>query len=270
MRESLSRLVTALERSRTITLAALVAQIPFEFRYSFAGLSNLQWTFVLLVVVSLPLLLTNWRDFQKDRLALGASLFVAVQWIASFYAPEFNGNAYKAAIRFTAGLLLLFIARNASNQATVLRVWVIASFVAAAYALIAQAGFGETLFRNNEFFVGRVQRLSGSFEYPNVAAAYFAISLALVWRSAFRAAVRWAGALLLWSALILTFSRGSAVAVLTILIADALLTWKKHGEWQRPVQAIVAAVIAAAIITAFSPVEARGFEVPAGFESFLR
>ena len=67
-----------------------------------------------------------------------------------------------------------------------------------------------------------------------------------------------------------TVKRGAAVAVLTILIAAALLTWKKHGEWQRPVQAIVAAVIAATIITAFSPVEARRFEVPAGFESFLR
>ena len=53
------------------------------------------------------------------------------------------------------------------------------------------AGLGATsLFRTEEFYIGQIQRLSGSFEYPNTAAAYFAMSLPFVWWSSFRPAVK--------------------------------------------------------------------------------
>ena len=99
------------ERPVAILLCALVAQIPFELRYTFLGLSNLQWTFIVLAVASVPVLLKNRNHLLHDRLIQLAVLFVAIRWLAAVYAPEFHANASKAAARFTAGALLLAIAR---------------------------------------------------------------------------------------------------------------------------------------------------------------
>src|SRR5262249_21315877 len=62
-----------------------------------------------------------------------------------------------------------------------------------------------------------VTRLSGSFEYPNTAAAFFALTLPIVWVAAAPLWLRIAGALIIWSALILTYSRGAAIAALLML-----------------------------------------------------
>src|SRR5947207_1374353 len=90
-----------------IALAALVAQIPFELRNTFAGLSNLQWTFIGMILLSLPLLLNSWKELLRSRLVQAAALFVATQWFAACIAPEFHFNAFKGATRFSAGFLLL-------------------------------------------------------------------------------------------------------------------------------------------------------------------
>src|ERR1700733_15551599 len=92
-------------------LLALIAQIPFELRYKAFGLSNLQWTFVAVALLSAPDLLSNWKKLATDRLVEAATLFAAIQWMAASYAPEFHTNALKAAVRFTAGLVLLAIAK---------------------------------------------------------------------------------------------------------------------------------------------------------------
>src|SRR5437016_1510433 len=91
------------ERWLAILFCALAVQIPFEVRYTFLGLSNLQWTFIVLAVASAPLLLQNRKRLLHDRLIQFAVLFVAIQWLAAAYAPEFHANAFKAAARFTAG-----------------------------------------------------------------------------------------------------------------------------------------------------------------------
>src|SRR6266850_846571 len=153
----------------SLALACVIAQIPFELRYTLLGLSNLQWTFLVLVAVSAPLLIDNWKLLIRQRLVQAASLFVAIQWVTAFLAPEFHTNAVKAAVRLTAGLLLLAIAfirssRRPETGCVFDRVWVIAASAAAAYALLSYAGFGlPWLFRDEEFYIGQVQRLSGSF-----------------------------------------------------------------------------------------------------------
>src|SRR5262245_22887424 len=81
----------------------LVAQIPFELRYTLLGLTNLQWTFLVLALASAPLLIANGGRLSGDRLVQAAALFVATQWAAALYAPEFQSNAFKAALRFSAG-----------------------------------------------------------------------------------------------------------------------------------------------------------------------
>lgn len=201
---------------------AVVIQIPFELQHTFFGLSNLQWTFLLLVACSLPDLLSNWRDLLGDRLIQAATIFVAIQWLAAAFAPEFQSNAFKGAARFTAGLLLVIIARQMGGESQTnrwLQAWAVASTVAAVYALIDYAGFGlPGLFRDQEFYIGQVQRLSGSFEYPNVAATYFAMSLPIVWWNASRPLLRAVFAFLIWCALILTFSKGGLIAVTAITL----------------------------------------------------
>src|SRR5262249_42439614 len=153
-------------------------QIPFEFRATFLGLSNLQWTFILLILVSIPDLFANWKVRLSDRFVWATAIFVATQWLATLYAPAFQTNVLKAAVRFTAGFLLVFL----TCRPIPTRIWAVASAAAAFYALADYVGLGwPALFRTEEFYIGQVHRLSGSFEYPNTAVAYFAMSLPLAW-----------------------------------------------------------------------------------------
>jgi O-antigen ligase len=242
------------ERLRTVVWTALLLQIPFELKDTLLGLSNLQWTFIFLVLINLPSLYQHRKSLIADRLVQAAGVFVVLQWLAATYAPEFNNNAYKAAIRFSAGALLLVMARISPERTSMLRTWTYASMTAAIYALISEAGLGiPGLFRDSEFFVAQVQRLSGSFEYPNVAAAYFAISLPLVWWSPVRPALRWTAAILLWIALVLTFSRGAAAALLTVIMVEMTWLWTRRQNWRLPAGLIAAGAIAAALTIPLSP-----------------
>src|SRR6185295_18669252 len=100
------------------------------------------------------------------------------------------------------------------------RVWGIAAAIAAAYAIAAYVGFGfPSAFRNEEFYIGQVQRLSGSFEYPNIAAAYYGMSLIVVCWSSFRPVLKWSVTLLLWCVVILTFSKGALAAISLVVLA---------------------------------------------------
>jgi O-antigen ligase/polysaccharide polymerase Wzy-like membrane protein len=242
------------QRWHKIVWAALVLQIPFELKYTWLGLSNLQWTFVILTVFTLPSLYANRQKLIRDRLVQSAALFVLIQWVIASLAPEFTGNALKGAIRFTAGALLLAMARLLPDGKAIQRVWTIASVAAATYALSEQAGFSlPWLFRSSEFFIAQVQRLSGSFEYPNVAAAYFAMSLPLVWWSTFKPAFRWSATIVLWCALLLTFSRGGAMALAAVSLAGVALAWKNSKDWQSHLGLVLAGVAAALISSLLAP-----------------
>lgn len=211
-----------------LLLAAVIVQIPFEVRYKLLGLSNLQWTFAALALASSPLLIRNGKALIRDRLVQAAAVFVTIQWIAALIAPEFHTNAIKAAVRFSAGLFLLAIVRASASEKLISKLWLIASAAAALYGLIEYAGFGlPWLFRMEEFYVGQVPRLSGSFEYPNTAAAYFTMSLPIVWWSSFRPYIRAAAVFLLWCATVLTFSKGALLAVPVVLAFSLRRQWKK-------------------------------------------
>ena len=243
-----------IQRCQAITWAALVAQIPFELKYTLLGLSNLQWTFIALVAVNVPSFYVHRQKLMRDRLVQAAALFVAIQWVSAYFAPEFTGNAVKGAIRFTAAATLLAMAKLLPDWRPIQRIWAVASFCAAVYALCAQAGLGlPWLFRNGEFFVAQIQRLSGSFEYPNIAAAYYAMSLPLVWWAPFRTVFRWIAAVVLSCALILTFSRSAAAAVTIVSIAMAVLAWRKGERWRMHAGLIGAGIGAFAILTIITP-----------------
>jgi hypothetical protein len=114
---------------------------------------------------------------------------------------------------------VLAIARLSNKHKLIGSTWAISASAAAVYALVAYAGLGATsLFRTEEFYIGQIQRLSGSFEYPNTAAAYFAMSLPFVWWSSFRQAVKKISSFVVWCAIVLTFSKGALVAAAIVLL----------------------------------------------------
>src|SRR6185369_13419754 len=154
------------ERIAQFGAALLVAQLPFELRDTLLGFTNLQWTFIVVAVIGVPLLIEDRNKLLRDRLVQVAALFVGIQWAAAAYSHEFQSNAVKAAIRFSAGFTLFLIMRSLQDRDRIFRVWGIAGAVAAIYALVAYAGYGiPWAFRNEEFYIGQIQRLSGSFEY---------------------------------------------------------------------------------------------------------
>jgi O-Antigen ligase len=242
------------ERWQRIAWTALLVQIPFELKYTLAGLSNLQWTFIALTALSITTLYRNREKLKADRVMQAAALLIAIQWAVAFFAPEFNGNAWKGAMRFSIGLALMAMARLLPDRNFALRVWAITAFVAAVYALMAQEGLSVSwLFRDREFFVAQIQRLSGSFEYPNIAAAYFALSLPIVWWTPLPRAFRRTAAVILSCALILTFSRGAAVAVAAVCVAKGILSYRKPDEWRMAAGLIAAGLCGVVCSALFSP-----------------
>jgi hypothetical protein len=219
------------DRILYVLLAALVAMLPFELRL-FPMLSNLQWLFIGVALIALPLIVRERKLLLQNKLVRAAFLFILTQWLATAYAPEFGSNAAKAAIRVTAGFILLCATLVLRERKHILHVWSVAAVVAAVYALLDYGGFGLShFFRENDFYLGSVARLSGSFEYPNTAAAYFALSLPIIWSELKSRWFRIAGFLVVASALIMTYSRAASLAALLALVVWSFIG-KKRSELQ--------------------------------------
>ena len=201
-------------RVAPILFLVLVACLPFEFQ-SFPVFSSLQWLFVGVAVTFTPILIRNRSTLLRDRVVIAALFFAATQWLAVLLADEFRGNAILGATRVTIGCFLLCASISMPDRPAIMRVWCVTAVCAAIYALLDYYGLGVSgWFRAEEFWVGAVQRLSGSFEYPNTAAAFFAMSLPIVWYTTQSLPKRIGLSLLLSIVLLLTYSRGSVLAVL--------------------------------------------------------
>jgi hypothetical protein len=206
------------ESAARYILLVLVVLLPFEFETPFRGLSILQLAFLAAALVATPILARDWRQLARDRLILAGAALVGVFWLSAMLAADYQENAIRGATRVTCGWVLLCIASRVSRRDQIERVWTWTALVASVYAISDYLGFGfRSLFRTDEFWVGETLRLSGSFEYPNTAAAFFAMSLPLVW-ARFRPAC-----LLVWTVLLLTYSRGAFIGILVVLMSTFLL-----------------------------------------------
>ena len=240
----------------SILLAALILQIPFEFRRELLGLSNLQWTFVVFMLVSAPTLVQNWKFILRQRAVQAALVFVTIQWLTAVFAPDFRANAIKAAIRFTVGFLLFAVSSSMpeKDRAVLKQTWVIAAAGAVLYALSSYVGFGfPSLFRTEEFYIGQIQRLSGSFEYPNTAAAYFAMSIPMVWWSRSRSWLRWSLAFLLWCAVVLTFSRGALIAIPAAILTGVIVAGSRQDRWRSAAAVVALGNVSYAVLLPANP-----------------
>jgi O-antigen ligase len=247
-------MIPGLERTLYLLLALLVATLPFEFQ-SFPVLSNLQWTFVAIVAVGIPIAIRERKKLMHDRLVLAALAFVLVQWAAALLAPEFNGNAVKGAIRTTVGLTLLCAVLCTRNRRGLMSTFAVSSILAAFYGILDYAGLAiPHLFHEADFYAGAISRLSGSFEYPTTAAAFFALSLPVVWASGLSRWVRVGGCLALWSALILTYSRGAPAALLVML-----LVWAVTAESRSPLRLCLMCVGCLLVVLLLHPLASQRF-----------
>ena len=245
--------VIILDRISRPLLLVLVASLPFEFRFDLLGLSNLQWIFVATATVSFPGLLADWRLLARERFVIASGTLVLIFWASVLLAEDFVPNTINGAMRVTAGALLGLIAFRAHNRVRVLAVWCVSSGVAASWALAEYMEVVSSyLFRDEEFYLATAQRLSGTFEYPNTAAAFLAMSLPLMWLVPRRTHWRVAGTCLLFATLVLTYSRGAIAAVLVAYAAIWLLTGKPGG-WKSPAAFGALAVIVFGLVTVRAP-----------------
>jgi hypothetical protein len=238
-----------------ILLATMVASLPFELR-DFPILSNLQWLFLALGTCAVPILIRERRRLLGDRLVLAALLFVLTQWLAALLSAEFTLNAIKGAVRVSAGLTLLCVTSCLREKHALLRVWSVSAVLAAVYGILDYNGLGAPgLFRETEFYFGQAMRLSGSFEYPNTAAAYFALSLPVIWTTPKVRIVRVLASIPVWVALVMTYSRGAAIAVLLIL-----LSWGVIGKIRWPLYLTVFYAGAFVAFLVFQPIWLERFK----------
>ena len=218
-----------------ILLVALVALLPFEPQAGFLSLSILQWLFGLLLLASLPRLWHCRRELTGTKVVIAAAGLLAVYVLSSIASGEYSENSAKAILRMGAGLALLTIALTSPYRQPVFLAWTFAAVAAAVYGISDFLGFGfPDWFRTGDYYVGTVTRLSGSFEYPNVAAAYFALSLPFVWELPPWGWFRITGATFVWLALVLTFSRGAVVALLGMFAIAWILRRKRAPHGHRP------------------------------------
>ena len=243
-----------LDRVGEYLLLTLVAFIPFELRFAVLGLSNLQWLFVLAAIVSVPGLIREWRVLVREPVVIAAVVVSLVYWTSAALSEEFTINAVKSAIRVTVGVVLVCMALRSVDKKRVLLVWCASAVTAAVYGVVDHLGFAfPQLFRIYEFWLGSVQRLSGSFEYPNTAATFFAMSLPLVWMVPQRMFVRLGGVTVLWTALILTYSRGAFLAAIGAYVALWIMTRKNRREWRSPLAFVTIAVFVFTTTSIFAP-----------------
>ncbi len=250
------------EGASTGILLTLVAFLPFEPVYDVLGLSVLQWLFVALAIVSVPELWKQRRMLFERKVVIAGAAFLMVCVASALLADELD-NSLKVVARFGAGLVLLSIALTSSARKKVVAVWSVSAVVAATYGLVDSLGFGfPELFRTGEYFLGTVTRLSGSFEYPTTAAAYFAMSIPLIWSVRLPRAWRILGSLLVWSALILTFSRGAIGALFIVLATRWVIervrsrrepTYKKGVQYDSPFLLGILGVSAYLLVSLFQP-----------------
>ena len=243
-----------LDRVGEYLLLTLVAFIPFELRFAVLGLSNLQWLFVLAAIVSVPGFIREWRVLVREPVVIAAVVVSLVYWISAALSEEFTINAVKSAIRVTVGVVLVCMALRSVVKKRVLLVWCASAVTAAVYGVLDHLGFAfPQLFRIYEFWLGSVQRLSGSFEYPNTAATFFAMSLPLVWMVPQRMFVALGGVTVLWTALILTYSRGAFLAAIGAYVALWVMTRKNRREWRSPLAFVTIAVFVFTTTSIFAP-----------------
>jgi len=262
-----------LRRACEFQLYALFFTLPFE--YYFRGQERTLFTSLklqLLLFTSTWLCMKSsevlrfgrvvWSELGRslsNRILLAAVMFVLVQALAAILAPEFRGNAAKAAVKAGLGVLLAIAAadlapgskmRSADRRDPVRNSVIAISVSGACTALL---GFGALagidafehivhLFQRSEYFLGKRIRFLSTMEYPNTAGSFLSaalcasLALAVFSRpgSHRRWRVAWLGlAAVQGLALASTLSRGAVGATMVAILTATWLLRDKIGRSYR-------------------------------------
>lgn len=227
-------------RATAIVLAALVVSLPCErilFSLGPLRISNLE---ILGAAVLLTLAIRGFleREIVRGRLFVAAFCFIGALWASALLQQFYRANAVKFSLRMLAGFLLAWciaglVGRDRRWLGFILALFAVSGFLSATLAGIEWAAPQYAsrwywLFER-QYWVGDLNRLSGTFDYPNTAASFFlfclgaSLSLGVGGRKLFRAV-----SLVLCIALVLTFSRGALLAAIIMLVGVAVLVWSRR------------------------------------------
>ncbi len=235
------------------TLCLLVFSLPFEPEWPSLSLgiyqlTNIELLTLLSILAAIFLVVkerrweqSGWLKIPFSWLLLLAFFSLAVILSAAF-APQFNLNALKAALRTLNGLALAFSLPQLIPEKRHLKI-VIAALLAGGLLSIGlglvEAALGETIsglnfFRNQPTVAGPFARLSGTFNHANQAAMFIEATIPFlvivvwkIWQRGYKlTAALGAGFLLLYlQASFLTFSRSSFVTIFLSALIIAAITW---------------------------------------------
>jgi O-antigen ligase len=218
-----------LHRAAVAALTACAVASAFELQQPIARVAGIEITLAeAAAYVTLVLWAVGWVRSAAPRLAsltpvhLAAATWAVVALAAALWSPLADVVSLKAGLRLASGCALCWAAADllvaASARRRVLGGLVLGALVSAAAALvqIARPGpIGDAL-----------QRATGTFSYPNIAAMYWemALPIALAWGAAGR---RWGGvgamAAALVAAVVASESRAGVVTAALTLAGLALL-----------------------------------------------
>ena len=243
-----------LHRLSLLSLILLALLLPFELESPWLHLGPLVLTNVelaLWLVLGLTFLFW-WRSGRQVPPIPRAwrwlgFLFLFSLFLAAALAPDFQGNALKAALRTAAGLALALavaVRVNGARERRWLALGLVGGGMLAAMLGLMEIAAGVDFvwlnrFRPGPTVAGPFLRLSGPFDYANQAAMFIEGTLPLllalgwqVWRRGRRSlALLAAGALVLYAqAAIFTFSRASFATLLLVNLALALWLWRGQSR----------------------------------------
>ncbi|HEY3130962.1 MAG TPA: O-antigen ligase family protein [Acidobacteriota bacterium] len=245
-------------RSRAIllTLAALIFSLPYErivFSTGPFSFSDIE-LFCALFFVAFGFFGRFEKQLLFLKLSVAAFCFIVALFLSALIQTAYRDNALKFSLRMLAGIVLAWLVaslvRRESHWRLVLLTLFSGSGGLAAILGLIEWGIPRQLDRwywiwgTQPHWIGGLKRLTGTFEYPNIAASFFlfalaaSISLGLSGRKFHRAV-----AFLVLVALVLTYSRGALIAALASLVAVAALN--RHSRSARREMIVWVAVLAA-------------------------
>lgn len=279
-----------LSRLPLISLTLLAFSLPFELDEPWWYIGPLTVTNVellltaTLVTTAVNLLYTRTRPRWPDRYWLWLLPFGLGLLLAALFAPEYQGNAFKAALRLMSGLLLalatLQIIHRPRDGYLVAGGLLAGGLIAAGLGMWESYGYQElswlSLFREKVTVAGEYIRLTGPFDYANQAAMFIEASLpfllALAWAVAYgkvtgqRRRVLWIFlgmlTLIYVQASVLTFSRASFATIL--LVSLVLVGWlwlRRPTGWQKMGAWWLALAVITGLLTAANFAASSGFRL---------
>ena len=243
-----------------LAVACLVLALPFEpmepaFRMFGLEVSALE----LIAAVLLALAALTVRVRTPVPLLPAVLALIVTFFVSSLFVDGAHGPPLKFSLRMAAGLLTFII--TSWTLARAYRPELVGYAFAAAGAMTATVVLSENLapsamqtlvapFREHAFEVGGRYRAAATFAYPNITASFLALTLPFAMASALDKRLHpaaFAGAVGIFTALVLTYSRGGLIGAIAATSVFALWTLRARPERRSTVLAFPACFAAIAL-----------------------